>query len=81
MLGKPSMLSLFLISFNKSTHVRSSMNNYPACHELMVFFSSCQGYYCEMDNRTMQHLIPDELVGKQDILFGNLDQIYRFHHE
>ena len=47
----------------------------------MAFFSFWQGYYCEMDNRTMQHLIPDELVGKQDILFGNLDQIYRFHHE
>ncbi|KAL4220707.1 guanine nucleotide exchange factor DBS [Mactra antiquata] len=40
-----------------------------------------RGYYCEMDNRTMQHLITDELLSKKDILFGNLDQIYRFHHD
>ncbi|XP_053404396.1 guanine nucleotide exchange factor DBS-like isoform X1 [Mercenaria mercenaria] len=40
-----------------------------------------RGYYCEMDNRTMQHLIPDELSSKKDILFANLDQIYKFHHD
>ena len=34
-----------------------------------------------MDERAMQHLIPPELVGKKDVLFGNLDQIYAFHHE
>ncbi|XP_053404393.1 guanine nucleotide exchange factor DBS-like isoform X2 [Mercenaria mercenaria] len=40
-----------------------------------------RGYYCEMDNRTMQHLIPEELSSKKDILFANLDQIYKFHHD
>ncbi|KAH3806394.1 hypothetical protein DPMN_134715, partial [Dreissena polymorpha] len=40
-----------------------------------------RGYYCEMDNRTMQHLIPDELVNNKDVLFGNLEQIYKFHHD
>ncbi|XP_052783921.1 guanine nucleotide exchange factor DBS-like isoform X3 [Mya arenaria] len=40
-----------------------------------------RGYYCEMDNRAMIHLIPPGLASKKDILFGNLDQIYNFHHD
>lgn len=40
-----------------------------------------RGYYCEMDNKTMKHLLPEELINKKDILFGNLEQIYRFHHD
>ncbi|KAJ8309753.1 hypothetical protein KUTeg_011618 [Tegillarca granosa] len=38
-----------------------------------------KGYCYEMDNRHMQHLIPEELIGKKEILFGNLEQIYNFH--
>ncbi|XP_021347383.1 guanine nucleotide exchange factor DBS-like isoform X3 [Mizuhopecten yessoensis] len=38
-----------------------------------------KGYLQELDSRPMQHLIPDELVGKKEILFGNLEQIYSFH--
>ncbi|KAK3596722.1 hypothetical protein CHS0354_025019 [Potamilus streckersoni] len=40
-----------------------------------------RGYYCEMDNRTMQHLMPEELFNKKEVLFSNLDQIYKFHHD
>nr|KAG5697255.1 hypothetical protein BaRGS_031251 [Batillaria attramentaria] len=40
-----------------------------------------KGYYKEMDSRTMQHLIPQELTGQKHALFGNLEQIYKFHHE
>ncbi|XP_067669146.1 guanine nucleotide exchange factor DBS-like isoform X1 [Haliotis asinina] len=40
-----------------------------------------KGYYEEMDSRTMQHLIPAELVGNRHILFGNLEQICKFHQE
>ncbi len=32
-----------------------------------------------MDNAYMQDLIPETLKGKQDILFGNMPQIYDFH--
>ncbi|XP_041350720.1 guanine nucleotide exchange factor DBS-like isoform X2 [Gigantopelta aegis] len=39
------------------------------------------GYYLEMNNRSMQHLIPPELEGKKNILFGNLEQIYKFHKD
>ena len=42
-------------------------------------FSSCQGYAGEMENAELKDLIPACLVGKQAILFGNLDAIYRFH--
>ncbi|PVD18636.1 hypothetical protein C0Q70_21186 [Pomacea canaliculata] len=40
-----------------------------------------EGYYNEMDNRASQHLIPDELAGQKNILFGNLVQIYKFHKD
>ena len=34
-----------------------------------------------MVNPEMQHLIPIQLYGKSDILFGNLEQIYLFHND
>lgn len=38
-----------------------------------------QGYYHEMENPALRNIIPDQLIGKKDILFGNLEQIYNFH--
>ncbi|XP_063068217.1 guanine nucleotide exchange factor DBS isoform X2 [Engraulis encrasicolus] len=38
-----------------------------------------QGYAAEMDNPTMAHLMPNALVNKKDILFGNMPEIYQFH--
>ncbi|KAL8567172.1 hypothetical protein ACOMHN_046582 [Nucella lapillus] len=40
-----------------------------------------EGYYKEMDNREMQHMIPPELIGQKQVLFGNLPQIFKFHNE
>ncbi|XP_050966508.1 guanine nucleotide exchange factor DBS isoform X3 [Labeo rohita] len=38
-----------------------------------------EGYGAEMDNPAMAHLIPNTLVHKKDILFGNMPEIYQFH--
>nr|XP_020447632.1 guanine nucleotide exchange factor DBS-like isoform X2 [Monopterus albus] len=38
-----------------------------------------EGYAAEMDNPAMAHLIPSTLLGKKDILFGNMSEIYQFH--
>ncbi|XP_028809892.1 guanine nucleotide exchange factor DBS isoform X9 [Denticeps clupeoides] len=38
-----------------------------------------QGYAAEMDNPAMAHLIPNTLLNKKDILFGNMAEIYQFH--
>lgn len=38
-----------------------------------------QGYAAEMDNPAMAHLIPNTLLNKKDILFGNMSEIYQFH--
>ena len=38
-----------------------------------------EGYCDEMDSPYMQHLLPVALKGKQDILFGNMRDIYNFH--
>ncbi|XP_044580212.1 guanine nucleotide exchange factor DBS-like isoform X5 [Cotesia glomerata] len=43
--------------------------------------SIIKGYMMEMTNETMSHLIPSALVGKSDVLFGNLEEIYLFHDE
>ncbi|XP_048052409.1 guanine nucleotide exchange factor DBS isoform X11 [Megalobrama amblycephala] len=38
-----------------------------------------EGYAAEMDNPAMSHLIPNTLLHKKDILFGNMPEIYQFH--
>ncbi|KAL1281932.1 hypothetical protein QQF64_000735 [Cirrhinus molitorella] len=38
-----------------------------------------EGYGAEMDNPVMAHLIPNTLLHKKDILFGNMPEIYQFH--
>ena len=38
-----------------------------------------EGYCDEMNNPYMQQLLPIALKGKQDILFGNMREIYNFH--
>ncbi|XP_067010975.1 guanine nucleotide exchange factor DBS [Anabrus simplex] len=41
--------------------------------------SIIQGYKNELQSNDMQTLIPPVLVGKADILFGNLEEIFTFH--
>lgn len=43
--------------------------------------SIVKGYKMEMTNEAMAHLIPAALVGKADVLFGNLEDICIFHGE
>lgn len=43
--------------------------------------SIIKGYKMEMTNDALSHLLPAALVGKSDVLFGNLDEIYLFHGE
>ncbi|XP_074520655.1 guanine nucleotide exchange factor DBS-like [Halichoeres trimaculatus] len=38
-----------------------------------------EGYAAEMDNPSMAHLIPNTLLSKKDVLFGNMSEIYQFH--
>ncbi|XP_077987372.1 guanine nucleotide exchange factor DBS-like [Glandiceps talaboti] len=38
-----------------------------------------EGYEYQIDNPELQHLIPPLLIGKKDVLFANLDDIYDFH--
>lgn len=39
-----------------------------------------QGYFAELDNSELSHLIPPSLENKRDVLFGNLPEIYEFHN-
>ncbi|KAK4316259.1 hypothetical protein Pmani_012567 [Petrolisthes manimaculis] len=43
--------------------------------------SILKGYKDEMLNPEMQPLIPVHLYGKSDLLFGNMEEIFRFHNE
>ncbi|XP_056627669.1 guanine nucleotide exchange factor DBS isoform X2 [Triplophysa dalaica] len=38
-----------------------------------------EGYAAEMDNPSMAQLIPNTLLHKKDVLFGNMPEIYQFH--
>ncbi|XP_037384571.1 guanine nucleotide exchange factor DBS [Talpa occidentalis] len=39
-----------------------------------------EGYAAEMDSPLMAHLLAAGLQGKKDVLFGNMEEIYHFHH-
>lgn len=45
------------------------------------FFFFLKGYKEEMESPEMKPLVPVELVGKGDVLFGNLEEIYTFHND
>lgn len=34
-----------------------------------------------MQSEEMVHLVPASLQGKEEVLFGNLDELYKFHSE
>ncbi|CAN9501019.1 unnamed protein product [Ophioblennius macclurei] len=39
-----------------------------------------EGYFAELSNSELSHLIPSSLENKRDVLFGNLPEIYDFHN-
>uniref|UniRef100_A0A087XEG7 MCF.2 cell line derived transforming sequence-like 2 n=1 Tax=Poecilia formosa TaxID=48698 RepID=A0A087XEG7_POEFO len=43
--------------------------------------SIMEGYVAELNNSEICHLIPPTLENKQDVLFGNLPEIYDFHNK
>uniref|UniRef100_A0A674NKX1 Guanine nucleotide exchange factor DBS-like n=1 Tax=Takifugu rubripes TaxID=31033 RepID=A0A674NKX1_TAKRU len=42
--------------------------------------SIIEGYFAELDNSELSHLVPLVLLNKRDVLFGNLPEIYDFHN-
>ncbi|XP_028259175.1 guanine nucleotide exchange factor DBS isoform X2 [Parambassis ranga] len=42
--------------------------------------SIMEGYFDELNNSELSHLIPPSLENKRDVLFGNLPEIYEFHN-
>ncbi|XP_039666683.1 guanine nucleotide exchange factor DBS isoform X5 [Perca fluviatilis] len=42
--------------------------------------SIMEGYFAELDNSELSHLIPPSVGNRRDVLFGNLPEIYEFHN-
>ncbi|XP_017865480.1 PREDICTED: guanine nucleotide exchange factor DBS isoform X3 [Drosophila arizonae] len=43
--------------------------------------SILKGYFDQMQSDELMHLVPASLQGKEEILFGNLHELYTFHNE
>ncbi|KAL5288815.1 MCF2L family protein [Megaselia abdita] len=43
--------------------------------------SILKGYRDQMQSEELVHLVPASLQGKEDVLFGNLHELYKFHSE
>lgn len=43
--------------------------------------SGFQGYLDRMQSDELMHLVPASLQGKEEILFGNLHELFTFHNE
>lgn len=48
---------------------------------MCVFFAILQGYRDQIRSDEMATLVPPGLHGKEDVLFGNLHELYTFHSE
>ncbi|KAH8399221.1 hypothetical protein KR215_005244 [Drosophila sulfurigaster] len=44
-------------------------------------FQNSNGYCDQMQSDELMHLVPASLQGKEEILFGNLHELYTFHNE
>uniref|UniRef100_A0A3P8U8R1 MCF.2 cell line derived transforming sequence-like 2 n=1 Tax=Amphiprion percula TaxID=161767 RepID=A0A3P8U8R1_AMPPE len=77
----------------ESSPKRPSLKNTPRTtgnqqRELEVFITKLNyaeddelnGYFAEMNNAELSHLLPPSLENKRDVLFGNLPEIYEFHN-
>lgn len=47
----------------------------------VFFFKYVQGYRDQIRSDEMATLVPPALHGKEDVLFGNLNELYTFHSE
>lgn len=70
------MINAFL---NIYTYIHVVMEGYNT--GLFVSLLHFQGYCDQMHSEEMIHLVPASLQGKEDILFGNLHELYTFHNE
>uniref|UniRef100_A0A1B0GC97 DH domain-containing protein n=1 Tax=Glossina morsitans morsitans TaxID=37546 RepID=A0A1B0GC97_GLOMM len=54
-----------------------------SCSHSLLTSEDCSecGYCDQMHSEEMIHLVPASLQGKEDILFGNLHELYTFHNE
>lgn len=56
-------------------------NNDFSCQIKLFHFFIFQGYRDQMLSEEMAALVPPGLQGKEDVLFGNLHELYTFHSE
>ena len=45
------------------------------------FFFATQGYRDQIRSEEMATMVPPQLQGKEDVLFGNLNELYDFHND
>jgi len=61
--------------YRRLFHIHTDSSGLKVCYFIE------QGYKCELQSSEMQSLVPSALVGKADVLFGNLEEIFNFHSE
>ncbi|GFN98118.1 guanine nucleotide exchange factor dbs [Plakobranchus ocellatus] len=84
---RSSVSSVSMSSFPEGDSLKSKqrhiMNELIETEEAYVneLHQILQGYFNKMDDRSLLMMIPPALQGQKHILFGNLDDIYRFHKD
>ncbi|KAH8371036.1 hypothetical protein KR093_005956 [Drosophila rubida] len=74
-------ISSKLNNFHDSDVTPSIYNTLPLYCCYSKSSSRFQGYCDQMQSDELMHLVPASLQGKEDILFGNLHELYTFHNE
>ncbi|KAM8873805.1 guanine nucleotide exchange factor DBS isoform 15-T17 [Spinachia spinachia] len=65
--------------FNRRRHIMTELIETERLY-VEELQSIMEGYFAELDNSELIHLIPPSLDNKRDVLFGNLPEIYEFHN-
>ncbi|XP_044571237.1 guanine nucleotide exchange factor DBS isoform X8 [Drosophila ananassae] len=65
----------------KSSECEDIISMLPNVNHGEVQMKNKQGYCDQLTSDEFMHLAPVNLLGKEDILFGNLNELYSFHNE
>uniref|UniRef100_A0A0F8BNU8 Guanine nucleotide exchange factor DBS n=1 Tax=Larimichthys crocea TaxID=215358 RepID=A0A0F8BNU8_LARCR len=71
--------SCTLAAFSNTRHIMTELIETERLY-VEELQSIIEGYFAELDNSELSHLIPPSLENKRDVLFGNMPEIYEFHN-
>uniref|UniRef100_A0AAX7UBT5 MCF.2 cell line derived transforming sequence-like 2 n=1 Tax=Astatotilapia calliptera TaxID=8154 RepID=A0AAX7UBT5_ASTCA len=75
-----NLIFVFSANLNEDMHIMTELIETERLY-VEELQSIMEGYFAELNNSELSHLMPPSLENKRDVLFGNLPEIYEFHNK